>query len=397
MKKILYIPIYFLQLFCLVAVLSLLSGCKKEEENPPVITEIRNYDASPNDTLVQTLEAGQWVVVLGKNLSGVTQVYFGGTPATINNTMLMDGSLVVQVPWIPFQSVPRDKVNIITAVTSSGMATFEINITGAPLITHVRNYAPAPNDTIVDAVVPGQQVNIIGFNINNATKIAFQGVEANLEEAVYTDSSVIVKLPLDFSKANPALANKISYSTKVDSSTYSIIIYDPELLKLYSDPLFKFLTGGIGKQKTWVIDLDANAKSKVFVGPLYFASDDLRWGNELINNGWQWQADYQSWMPPVKDYGTMTFELQGSVVVQPVVKVTQKNVEAAKNGTFTGSFFMDLNAKTLNFTDVNPLQMTWENVDWAKAYIISLTEEGLQLGFKHKGKPELEVYNYIKK
>lgn len=54
-----------------------------------MISEIRNYAASPGDTLVQTLEAGQWVVVLGQNLGDVSQVYFGSVPATINQTLLI--------------------------------------------------------------------------------------------------------------------------------------------------------------------------------------------------------------------------------------------------------------------------------------------------------------------
>jgi hypothetical protein len=398
MKKIIYNRIYFLQFFCFVAVFALLFGCEKDEVNPPVISEIRNYDASPNDTIISSLNTGQWVVLLGKNLSDVRQVYFGSIPATINGTLLTNESIVVQVPNIPFESVPRDKVNIITAVNSSGMASFEINITGAPLITHVRNYAPAPNDTIVNAVVPGQQINIIGFNINNATKIAFQGVEANLREVVYTDSSVIVKLPTDFSKANPALANKITYSTKIDSSTYSIIIYDPEILKFYSDPMYTSLTGGIGKAKTWRLDLDADAKSTKFIGPIWWAGLDVGWNKQCGAGGscWTYEVDYQSWFPAAKDYGTMTFQLKGNVVVQPVLTVTQKGVDAAKNGTFTGSFFMDVNAKTITFIDVVPLNFGWQYV-FTKAYIISLTEDGMQLGFRDPVKSEYAVHNYVKK
>lgn len=405
MNKITYNRIYCLLLLCMAAAFTLsLPACKKDQDvslSPPVITDVRNYLPSPNDTSQVTIRDGQWVILIGKNLKGVKEVYFGTTLANLNATFVNDESIVVQIPYIPFTTVPRDKVNEIMVVSEAGTATFNINVTGGPIITHVRNYASAPNDTIVDAVTPGQHVNLIGFNLKGATKIAFQGVNADLTGAVYTDSSVIIKLPTDFSKADATLANTISYSTKVDSSTRYILIYDPELLKYYSDPLYTFLTGGVGKQKTWVLDMNvATGKGTVFNGPMYFSSDDLRWGNVITNNGWgQWQAEWYDWMFPLKDYGTMTFELKGSVVVVPTVKVTQKNLEdAAKNGTFTGSFFMDLNAKTMSFTGATPLNPRRNDLDFSiKAHIISLTEDGLQLGFKHKNKAEFEVLNYVVK
>jgi len=71
-------------------------------------------------------------------------------------------------------------------------------------------------------------------------------------------------------------------------------------------------------------------------------------------------------------------------------------VDAAKNGTFTGSFFLDIDAKTITFIDVVPLNFGWQFV-FTKAYIISLTKDGMQLGFKDPVKPEYAVHNYIPK
>lgn len=81
----------------------------------------------------------------------------------------------------------------------------------------------------------------------------------------------------------------------------------------------------------------------------------------------------------------------------PGVTVNQKGLDETKNGVFSGGYFLDTDAKTIVFTDVVPLNMGWDNVDWSKAYIITLTDDGMQLGFKHKGKAELELYSYIPK
>lgn len=382
--------------YCMAAVSLLLSACEKDELSPPVITEIRNYAASPADTVVQTLQAAQWVVVLGQNLGDVSQVYFGSIPATLNHTLLTDGSIVVQVPSIPFDSVAREKVNVVTVVNGSGSASFTINITGAPMISHVRNYAAAPKDTVVHTIIPGQTINIVGYNLKNATKIAFQGLDANLAGVTYTDSSVIVKVPNNFTGADPLLANKITYGTAIDTTDYSIQIFDPAILEYYKDPVFKLLTGGIGKEKTWVLDLDAKGVSTKFKGPLYFAGMDYGWDNQCGKAGgdcWLYDPNYESWMGAAQDYGTMTIGLK-SGTAEPVVKVSQKGI--TQSGVFSGSYFLDVKTKTMSFINVVPLNMGRDQV-WSKAYVISLKEDKMQLGFKDPVKSELAIYNYVRK
>jgi hypothetical protein len=398
MKKKLYRRIHLLSLVSLLAFALLVSCDQDDDANPPMITEIRNYAASPDDSLVTTLQTGQWVVLLGKNLGSVTQVFFGSTPANLNLTLLTDGSVVVQVPEIPFQVVPKDEVNMVTVVGTGGVVSYEVSITGPPIISRIRNHADSPNDTLLNAIAPGQHINLIGFNLEAATTISFQGVAVDLSQVVYTDSSVLVTVPDDFTEGDAALANKITYTTAIGTATFGIPIFDPAILEYYKDPLWTLLSGGIGNEKTWAIDFDAAGESQKFAGPMWFSGEDLRWDFQCGPGGncWNWAPEWQNWMPGPKDYGTMTFKIKGVPVV-PSVIVIQKGLDAAKNGTFSGGYFLDTEAKTLTFTDVVPLNMGWDNVDWSKAYIITLTDDGMQLGFKHKGKTELELYNYIPK
>jgi len=399
MKKIHKINAGFLLFSITMALILVMPACKKSTEQKPVITGVVNYAASPKDTVVHTVVVGQWVVLQGRNLGGVLQVTFNGVPASINSALSTDNGIVIQIPSIAWQSVPKDKRNVITAVTGSGVTSFEIKIVDAPLIVRIRNYEASPNDTILNFVAPGQNINLIGFNLAGADSISFQGIKADLNSVIYTDSSVIVKVPNDFTGGNASLANKITYTTKIGSQVFYIPIVDPAILKLYADPLFTFLTGGIGNKKTWVLDLDpATGNSKKFIGPIWWAGLDLGWDKQCGSGGscWTYEVPYQGWFPAVKDYGTMTFQLKGNVVVEPVLTVTQKNGDAAQNGTFTGSFFLDINAKTITFIDVVPLNFGWQYV-FKKAYIMSLTVDGMQLGFKDPVKSEYAVHNYIPK
>jgi hypothetical protein len=399
MKKILYNCISRFLLCSMITTLLLMSACEEDTDNATaVITEVRNYAASPDDSTVQTVQVGQWVVLIGNNLGGVSNVLFGGVPASTNNTLFTDRSIVVQVPDIPFQAVPSGELHKITVLSEGGATTFAINVIGLPLITRIRNYDAAPNDTTLNSVAPGQHINLVGFNLKDATTIAFQGVSVDLSEVMYTDSSTIVKVPEDFTGGVASLANKITYTTAVGSITYSIPIFDPAILEYYKDPLWTLISGGIGNEKTWAIDFNAQGVSQKFAGPMWFSGEDLRWEFSCGAGGncWNWAPEWQSWMPGPKDYGTMTFKIKGVPVV-PGVTVNQKGLDASKNGIFSGGYFLDTEAKTITFTDVVPLNMGWDNVDWSKAYIITLTADGMQLGFKNKGKAELELYNYIPK
>ncbi len=230
MKKILSYNIHYLLLLCIAASLMILPSCEKEDNASPTISHLLNYAASPNDTIVETVSAEQWVVVVGENLSGVTQVYFDGVAASINTTYFSDTYIVVQIPSIPFQSVSADKMNELSVINKNGTATFKVNITGAPIISHVRNSAASPNDTILNSLVPGQLINIIGYNLKNATKIAFQGIAADLTNVAYTDSSVTVRVPAELSGGDASLANTITYTTKIGTGSFSIKIIGPPII-----------------------------------------------------------------------------------------------------------------------------------------------------------------------
>ncbi len=371
-------------------------SCDNEDElevsGPPVIDEVRNYAAAPDDTAVTSVNTGQWVVLIGSNLRGVSEVYFNGFPATINNALFSDENLVIQIPSITFQLVPRDAFNEIVVKNDKGADTYEINIAGAPEITHVRNYADSPNDTILNALALGQHINIIGFNLKDATTIAFQGLPVDLASVVYTDTSAIIQVPDDFSDSDLSQKNKISYTNEVGTGTFSIKILVPEI---EVDPFLELLTGGVGPGKTWVIDFDATGTSMHFPGPIGFSGDELRWGDECATAGgncWTWFPEWQTWMPGPTDYGSMTFSVgeDGTIVT-----VNQKVISTS--GVFEGSYSLSFEAKTLTFAGVVPLNMGWTSADWSSAHVLNLNENTMRLGFKHKDKAELEIYHYIAK
>lgn len=164
------------------------SACKKEvTEGAPVITSVRNYAASPADTLVNNISTGQWVVLIGHNLKNAVQVSFNGVPATINSVMFSDTSATVLVPAvIPFPSVPAADLNTIRYVTPQGATTFTFDIVAPPpSITGISN----------ENANEGDSVYIYGLNLFFISEFSFAGTSITHYTTASDGTSIGFVLP----------------------------------------------------------------------------------------------------------------------------------------------------------------------------------------------------------
>ncbi|MDR2057614.1 MAG: hypothetical protein LBP83_04925 [Dysgonamonadaceae bacterium] len=173
-----------------------------------------------------------------------------------------------------------------------------------------------------------------------------------------------------------------------------------------SDPLWILLAGGAGEEKTWYLDLDADAVSRYFVGPLFFYGVDDSWltvteGQTIDGDSWNWQPDYKgnSWLFAAADFGTMTFDLKGGA------HVTVEHLTIPDRGREQGSYMIDVDNHTMKMVDATPLHDINRDgvvVNWGDIKILSLTENSMQLGvLRDKAlsgeDPCLLVYNFISK
>lgn len=110
-----------------------------------------------------------------------------------------------------------------------------------------------------------------------------------------------------------------------DPYTFTVTTVDEDFV---SDPMWTNLTGGIGNSKTWVLDVDADAKSKYFSGPVYFAG---------VGYSWEWDAGWASWIMPAADYGTMTFDLIGNANFTSDNKTLPEGLKTGKFMLYPGT------------------------------------------------------------
>jgi hypothetical protein len=195
------------------------------------------------------------------------------------------------------------------------------------------------------------------------------------------------------------------YSIKFSAMTAGgIVEMEPKTVKVtqnnleyVNDPLWTYLSGGVGQEKTWVLDIDAQS----FDGPLFFYGTNNGWQGACLKAGgdcWNWNPVYKdnTWLMPGGDYGTMTFSLKTG----PFVTVTHTKV--AGRGVENGTYYLDPNAKTLTLTGATPLHDQGRDAcvaAWGNTRILSLTENTMQLGVLRTSceGPALMVYNYVVK
>nr|WP_246496737.1 glycan-binding surface protein [Chitinophaga varians] len=201
-----------LLLWMLAGVMTLVqAACRKDRDgNGPLITQVRNYAASPNDTLLTAVQPGQWVVLSGQHLQGALAVTFNGVPASIKSVMFSDTSAVMQVPEvIPFPSVAAENLNVIRYITPKGTATFSFNIEAPPpAITGVSN----------ENAHAGDSVYIYGTNFFFTKQVTFAGKPIHDFTATADGTSIGFILPqLDHS-------GKVEVVTKsgADSTQYNV-------------------------------------------------------------------------------------------------------------------------------------------------------------------------------
>lgn len=221
MNKIKYINRWLLA--SVAVFLILLSACNEKEDglHAPVITEIRNYAPSPNDTLVQSIQPGQWVVLTGRNLARASQILFNGESAVLNNGLFSDKFAVVQVPEvIPFPLVPEELLNTVQVITDQGMTTYSLNISApAPTITRVSN----ENANV------GDVVTVYGTNLFLLNRLSFGGLDV-LEYTSSSDGTFISFVLEELSGSGPVIAenNSGKYTTafNVNDPTGTLCNFD---------------------------------------------------------------------------------------------------------------------------------------------------------------------------
>jgi hypothetical protein len=145
---------------------------------------------------------------------------------------------------------------------------------------------------------------------------------------------------------------------------------------------------------TWYIDLDADGKSYLWDGPLYYYGSQDCWttvsdGDQLAGDSWCWApawGDISSWIGfEAQEFGSMEFTEDGKVIV--------KNL--ATGQSFEGTYTVNESKRTITLQDAEVLHVPGDYSNVASELnILSLTDTKLQIGIIRSDGQQLSQ-NYI--
>ncbi|MEH6659712.1 hypothetical protein [Leeuwenhoekiella marinoflava] len=138
----------------------------------------------------------------------------------------------------------------------------------------------------------------------------------------------------------------------------------------FSAEEWQLLTNGVAG-KTWVLNM---------VNPLGYGGTDFPY-NPDGSNYWNWYPDYagNEWLMENKDWGEMTFDLDGAYNVE----VTQTTLNSTSQTTKSGSFNYDIENHKINLN--NGVELLFggdfypDISNWSSVEVIELSENAMRL------------------
>jgi hypothetical protein len=119
---------------------------------------------------------------------------------------------------------------LLLCVAVSSLVACKKSASTGPVITGVRNYAPAPNDTVLTSLTPaGQWVVLEGRNLKDAEQVLIDGIPVTFNYGLFSDTSAVVQVPtvIPFNTVPTADQNTIKYITTSGSTTFTFNISVP--------------------------------------------------------------------------------------------------------------------------------------------------------------------------
>lgn len=177
-----------------------LPSCKKDKMGPPQIERVRLLDSTKRDSSFVKAFPGTFVVIEGRNFSGLLNVFINGMDVPFNSALNTDNNIIVRIPHDAPTAVTDPNVpNKIRIVTDHGEDEFDFQVV-----------APPPSITAAsnENAKPGAVITLTGSNFWLLSDIVFPG---NVSTTNFTVNSaateVTVTVPASVTAAGPIVAN----------------------------------------------------------------------------------------------------------------------------------------------------------------------------------------------
>jgi len=211
-------------------------SCDKDDVGVPEIVSIRSTNPAKSDSTFQTALPGEWIVIEGKNFTGLSAIYINEKEVYVNSSYVTDGSIVLLIPAdAPTLATQSDVSNTIRLVTATGEVSYDFTLMiNPPSVYGISNemaiagdklYITGTNFYVIDSIIfPGGVIVSSGFEVNEEATLITVTVPAGITEG----GPVVVKnvfgralSPSDFNSNNGLLCNFDDKNTYIWGSTLS--------------------------------------------------------------------------------------------------------------------------------------------------------------------------------
>lgn len=130
-----------------ILLLAIFVSCKKETNMVAGTPSISRVALSVDqDADLSSGDINQWIVIIGANLKGATNVFFSDLEVVQKDIYSTDSSITVKIP----RQVPAQVTNKITVVTPGGTASYDFVLNTPPFtFTGLKNEFTPEGDTLV--------------------------------------------------------------------------------------------------------------------------------------------------------------------------------------------------------------------------------------------------------
>jgi hypothetical protein len=209
-------------------------ACNKDNVGVPEITAIRSTDPAKADSTFTTSLPGAWIVIEGKNFTGLRAIYVNEKEVYVNSSFVTDGSIVLLIPSdAPTLAIQPDVSNTIRLVTATGEVSYNFTLMiNPPSVYGLSNemavagdklYITGTNFYVVDSIIfPGGVKVSSGFEVSEGATL----ITLTVPEGITTGGPVVVKnifgralSPSDFNSKTGMLCNFDDKNTYIWGST----------------------------------------------------------------------------------------------------------------------------------------------------------------------------------
>lgn len=152
--------------------IGIVTSCDKDDDRQPVVYSVRLPDPEKADSTFVEAFRGTMIVIQGKNLDGIQNIYINGTDIGFNTSYNTSTHMIVTIPGeMPLTAENPEEQHLLRIVTNHGETSFAFRLLAPYPVLNYFKTEWAVDDDGKKYMAPGQIVTLHGENFYDVERI----------------------------------------------------------------------------------------------------------------------------------------------------------------------------------------------------------------------------------